>query len=611
MNKIIKWKSFSKIDILFLGLVTLAFSLRSVYLKQTIRFLEPGLGSDGHFYLSWARDIVLGNTINREILFALPMYPYFLSAVYIFSKGELFSILLIQILIGSINCGLLYILGKKLFNQQVGVIASLIGCTYGLFVFYDRMFLPATLAIFLAMILILAMVQARDNPSVENWSIAGFYLGLCILTKAAFSMVFFIMIAWMIYEYRRNTFKKVCVYCLCFIIPSFLLLAGLGARNYLVTGNLAWAPAHTGINFYIGNNPQANGLFKVPEHMRSTQKGLIEDARILAEKMQGKRLEPQEASGFWLSRSWDFIKTQPLQYLRLLGKKIVLFWNSKEHVDDVEYYIFREKAGLPVLGLSFMLPIALSGMFSLWGQRKRIAFLYLFIFSLMLSTTLFFINSRYRLLAIPFLTVFAAAFIWNTFERIKSKKYKSLSISLLLLLVLYVLTHIDITAEHTQLNFTFHYNKGVIYADQGQYLQSEQEFQKALMINPYDFMSYLGLGNVYYKMKDFPAAINSYKRALSINPYFYEANFNLGIIYSEMGLKKQAEQEFRKVVELKSDDCAGHYNLGIIYQEQGEIERALEEYNLALEAEPNRREIISAIEKLKQESSEEKGDPND
>lgn len=586
----------------FLWLVALALSLRAIFFCQTIKFVQPGSGSDAFFYLQWAKSILRGNVLGKEVFYALPVYPYFLSLAYLFSAGEVFGLILIQMLIGSLNCGLIYILGKKLFNNQVGIISSIIACGYLMFVFYDRMLLPASLAILLGLLLMLLLLSIKDRPSLRGWFGAGLFLGLCSLACASFSLLAIFILFWIIFEYKREAKRRVFLYCLSFSLSFLLVLGAVTLRNYLVAGDAVVISAHSGINFYIGNNPQASGIFKPPPYMLPTQSGLIEDAHIIAEKISAKKLTPSQASSFWFRRSLSFMKSQPLNYLKLLAKKLILFWNGREYVDDVEYYMFKQESGLFRLALfrfSLISPLALLGIFLSKTQARRINLLYLFVLGLMLATVSFFINSRYRLIVVPFLIIFAGNGLWQIFQKYKTRQYKDFILASILLFLLYLLTNIKLTDTETAPNFTFHYNRGAYLSEQREYEKAEEEYRFALRLKPDDFMSYLGLGNIYYRKKDFAKAIDNYKRALAINPFFRDAHFNLGFIYNEMGKTEEAEDEFKQVLKLKADDCAARYNLGKIYQEKGLIDAALKEYERALEIEPGHEEILQAIKEIK------------
>ena len=288
--------------LIFLLLICLALSLRAIYFNQTVGYIQPGSGSDAHFYLQWAEGIVRGDVLGGDVFYALPVYPYFLSLAYLFSGGETFGLILIQIVIGSLNCGLIYLLAKKLFGQQVGIIAAVVACGYSMFIFYDRMLLPAPLSISLGLISALLLLQAKDAPSLNRWLGLGLFLGLCVLTKASFLLVAVFILFWIIFEYKNLILGRRLLYCLSFILSFCLVIGTITLRNYLVACDPVVLTAHSGINFYVGNNPRASGLFQAPPYMRPTQNGLIEDAKILAEKFTGRRLKPSETSNFWFRR---------------------------------------------------------------------------------------------------------------------------------------------------------------------------------------------------------------------------------------------------------------------------------------------------------------------
>ncbi len=587
----------------FLGLVALAFCLRSIYFNQTVDFLQPGTGSDASFYLQWAKDIVRGNLLGSDVFYALPLYPYFLSLIYLLSGGETFSLTVFHLLIGSFNCGLIYILVKSLFNNSLGVIAAFLACGYSLFIFYDRMLLPASLAVLLGLLLGLFLLFTRQRPSSPKWFAAGLILGLCTLGAASFSLLAVLILLWIILEYKREPLKRLLLYCLSFVASFLLIIGAVALRNYLVSGDSVLITAHSGINFYIGNNSRANGLFEPPPLMRPTQSGLIEDAGIVAEQMRSKRLKPSQVSNFWFRRSLDFIKAQPLAYLKLLGKKLLLFCRGAEYIDEIEYYIYKEKARLfafPLINFSFILPLATLGMVFYWRQRRRLILLYGFVLGPALAVILFFVNSRYRLIVVPYLIIFAAAACWQTVAMYRNRQYSRLVYTLILFSLLYFLVNVQTGATGSKADYIFHYNKAVLLCDRQQFLKAQKEFLVALKLNPLDFLSYLGLGNTYYQMQDFPRAIDSYQKALKINPYFYNAHFNLGILYQQWGRKKEAEEAFKATLELKPEDSATHFNLGRVYQDRGRIDLALREYQQALQTNPGHREILQAIEELKQ-----------
>lgn len=603
-----KMRLFSRTNLFFLFFMSIAFTFRAVYLRQTIEFLHPGSGSDSYFYLQWAMDIVRGNIVGKDVFYALPVYPYFLSLAYLYAGGEILGLAVIQILIGSINCGLIYILAKRFFNQQVGFLAGLISCVYFMFIFYDRMLLPTALVIFLGLVLTLSLLAASKHPSWKRWVGCGFLLGIATLSKASFGLVAILSFLWFLLSLRSVKLKQRFLYYLCFVLPFVVLISATTLRNYLIAKDPVLITAHSGINFYIGNNPQANGLFKLPLHMRPTQAGLVEDAKIIAQSIEGRALKGSEVSNFWVERAFRFIRQDPGSYLRLLGKKLLLFWNNQEYVDDIEYYIFRDEAALsywPLVHFAYLMPLAFLGLFLAWPMRKQASLIYVFVFSLMLGTILFFINARYRVIVVPYLIILAAFTLWRMYQMYHQKQYKFLAICLVFLCSLYFVGKIKLAEPESNVEFTLHYNKGVYLTDKKDYFQAKQEFNTAIRLNVLDYMSYLGLGNVYYQERNFNQAIAYYGQAIEINPYFYEAAFNIGFIYSQQEEYAGAEQQFKHVLQINPDYCAGYYNLGRVYQKQGFDDKALEQYGKALLVKPGHTEVLEAIEEIKDKKDNE------
>ena len=64
-----------------------------------------------------------------------------------------------------------------------------------------------------------------------------------------------------------------------------LLLVGVGigtapcwVHNYVVTRDPVLLSAHSGINFWIGNNPSANGYPRFPPGLHAGQAAMLQDS---------------------------------------------------------------------------------------------------------------------------------------------------------------------------------------------------------------------------------------------------------------------------------------------------------------------------------------------
>ena len=92
---------------------------------------------DAEYHDQWAMRIAEGEWMGKEVFFRAPLYPYFLGAIYTALGHDYYLARLIQLILGSISCVLVYLVGREIFNWRVGLVASLIASFYGVFIYFD------------------------------------------------------------------------------------------------------------------------------------------------------------------------------------------------------------------------------------------------------------------------------------------------------------------------------------------------------------------------------------------------------------------------------------------------------------------------------------------
>ena len=111
------------------------------------------------------------------------------------------------------------------------------------------------------------------------------------------------------------------------------MLAPVVVRNYAVDGGFYLTTSQFGSNFYIGNNPQADGTYASIRFGRGAPEFERTDATDVAEASAGRTLSPSEVSSYWTGRALGFITSEPMAWLRLMGRKILLLVNRTEMLD--------------------------------------------------------------------------------------------------------------------------------------------------------------------------------------------------------------------------------------------------------------------------------------
>ena len=113
---------------------------------------------------------------------------------------------------------------------------------------------------------------------------------------------------------------------------------------------------------------------------------------------------------------------------------------------------------------------------------------------------------------------------------------------------------------------------------------AEDEFQRALEINPNYAMAHSWSGETLAAMGRFPEAMEESRRALNDDPLSLIVNSNAGWTYFLAGQSDQAIGILQKAVELDPNFPRTHFRLGIIYEASDRMHDAINEFQKAVQS---------------------------
>jgi len=116
---------------------------------------------------------------------------------------------------------------------------------------------------------------------------------------------------------------------------------------------------------------------------------------------------------------------------------------------------------------------------------------------------------------------------------------------------------------------------------------SRTYYQRALRINPASAEAHNNMGDLFYVMKNYPAAEEEYRNALKLCPNRAEYHNNLGLVYYGMKHYEGAEAELSKAISLKPDFLEARNNLALVYMHLGMYPKALDELEMVLSSSPD------------------------
>jgi len=494
---------------------------------------------------------------------------------------------LIQLFLGASIVLLVYQIGKKLFNPTVALMAALLQTFSGISIFYEELLVPTCLISFLFLSSTLFLLRAIERQKTLEWGIAGVLLALTTLAQAGILLFLPFFFIWLATSFSIPFRKRVVAFILVFLCVLTALFSTF-LRNLWVAHDGIFLTSHGGINFYIGNHPGSSGRFQSLLSKHTSSEQLLEQSKTIAEEETGRPLLASEVSRFWFWKGLEFIRKEPAEFLKLLFKKLLLFWNGTEIADVEDYYFFRSRfSALKFLGIPFgwMAPFGLLGLVVGFRNFKKLFLLYGFLFSQILGILLVFVNSRYRAPLVPFVVLFAAFGVSWLFDLFQRKRYRTIVLSFFCLLHLFLLVHVDIGSTNEELQ---HYNVGVALDAAGEHDAAIQELEKALFLSPEDANVLFALGNAHFRKTDYGKARESYRELLAHDPHHADTYFNLGLIAFYEDRLEEAGVYFEKSASLKPDLPDVHYLLGVVYRKKGLFQKAEEAQKraIALGADP-------------------------
>ncbi len=527
------------------------------------------LAMDSQEYDRWAAAIAAGDWLGSEPFFQAPLYPYLVALVYRAAGRAYDAIYLLQIaaaLAGlyALGRGVEEMAGGGARGRRTGALAALAGALYLPFVFYDVQLLKESLAVDLAAALLWALAVARRRDTLPLWLAAGAVGGLLALLREQFLVAAFFLapLAWRRGEGPRRPLWRVALFAAGLALP----LLPVAARNAALGGGFLPTTSQGGANFWIGNNPAADGTYRPLTAGRQIPRLEREEPRRIAERESGRALAAAEVSRYWRDRALGWAAAEPARFARLQLRKLGLFWSGYEWPDAVDYYWMKTRSralALPLLEFGAVALGALAGCVLLLRRRALAGFAPALLFGLawMVSTVAFFLFARYRLPVVPALAALAAVPLEAVAAAAGARRWRAAAAGGAALALVWALPQL---AGYTPRADLVEYNLGRLAEEGGDATRARGHYEAALEVDPRAFLPALNLGNLAARAGDYEAARGWFERAVAAEPGASEAWSNLGGARLALGDVAGARAALERALELDPEQAAARANLALL-----------------------------------------------
>ena len=558
---------------------------------------------DSYYYHRWALEIIGGNFWGSDVFFLRPLYPYLLALLYSIFGQHVLAVQLFQVLLATASCFLLYDTTRRIFGSRPATFASLGFALTGILVFYTGTLLYVEITVFLSLLFLWLVLVAGNR--IWLWVAAGVSFGLLVICRPEMLVALPFLLFW---RWRaganstltptlspqgrgRNRTRPL----VAMTVAALAVVAVVPIRNYVVARDPVLFTAHSGINFYYGNNPAADGTWQPTRELEQGAGFSHDRLKEISRTIEGREVKPSQASAYWTNKGLKFIFGKPAAYLKLEARKLLYFLSNYEVPND--YYPETARAFSLPLKLAFVnfglvLALGLVGMFFAWPRREQAAPAYFFVAVYLLSSLAFYVLSRLRAPVIPFLLMFAGYGLSELIDALRQRKNASVGASLAVIAAVYFVSAL-IPVQRRSYSAQAWTQAGNIYLEQHNYGPSVDAFRRALAALPsYNFARYslvLGLAGAgrtadaeaeYIKIERAPAGSTDHNTILRLAAARLAIASSIGPgdptreqarrladawVAVSNGALPAAESLYRASLAQDSTDSETSYLLGLVY----------------------------------------------
>jgi tetratricopeptide (TPR) repeat protein len=358
-----------------------------------------------------------------------PLYQYFLGILYRLFGVDLRMVWSVQGAMGVASSLLIYAIGRRYFKAGVAFTGALFFSLYAGNWLYEGTLYRETFMTFLELSALWLLLRMMDRPGWPTVLLSALSFSLFMQSRTNNVLVVVAVLAflWGPFFSRPEKGKKwLAPWLIVFVIASLPLLG--------------WVKAvHGKWGFYDQDGPETFLFANLPDYSGKEYKF----TPLFHEVVKTVPLETGPVIKFVLRN----IGEHPWDYFQLYLRKTFYYFNDYETPNTVNFYLSQEFSPILKWGIPFgaLASLSLMGFFMLWRERGKWNLLHVFFATNFLMFLPFFVTSRFRLLIIPFMCLFAgyaAHFIYKVArDGIQQKKKGPVAGLMAVLLFLLWATH--------------------------------------------------------------------------------------------------------------------------------------------------------------------------
>jgi 4-amino-4-deoxy-L-arabinose transferase-like glycosyltransferase len=328
-----------------------------------------------------------------------PVYPYFIAGIYSLFGFSYLSVYVVQSILGVFNTLFIFLIGKNIFNSRIGKLSAVASLLYWPLTMYSGILMSETVFLFLLLLGIYLLLKGIDTGKAAYFAFCGTSIALSTPTRSI-NLLFIILIPIGYCVLNIKNIRTAVRNSVIFMLLFCVIMSPWVIRNYKLYNAFIPVDSLGGVNLYIGNNEKSLGFFVDISHdpLDNTGKNDHESDQILKKA------------------AVNYILNHPLRFAALTVWRSTLFiifdfvqidWVLAVYMSNNFLFKFIIWYVLVYLSCAFFFILGVKGLRYLWKDKKGILLLCIMLYYLGVNSV-FYIQARYRLPVMPFLSVAAA-----------------------------------------------------------------------------------------------------------------------------------------------------------------------------------------------------------
>lgn len=359
-----------------------------------------------------------------------PFYnSVFLPLIYLTFGYSVWALIIAQSLLGAATVYLVGLSTAKIWNRDAAFIAAFMAAFSQILILYTPYLLVATLQAFWLVLIFYATICAFKSGKIISWISCALIVSCAILSRGNVwfmvpGIIAIALYSLVIKKHRaKSLFFKIwtsCAVALIFLILIILPQVPFAYRNSILLDRFCGPSSDAPVVLSLGNTPES------PPGGREEGWG-------------AGPMEYPPTREIWLAKDsqfsitnhiWNWFCREPLAYIELNFRKLLLFWDYREIPNNVSLNFALKQSVFLSYGFlwsAFILIPALAGIFVLlWRSIKKhdlkmLLLMYLIV-SYCLSTVAFYILARFRMPLIPLLAILGGIFVNRVYRVCKNDR---------------------------------------------------------------------------------------------------------------------------------------------------------------------------------------------